>query len=374
MITKFVPLPADDGGKQRAFAILERLARRARVTLCAFDDGSADVAGVEDLGVEVRSVRWEPTVGRSLLGAFATGSISAGRFWDRRLANVVRSAGDRELDLLQVEYLQMAPYARGIKARRRVLDLHNIESELTSSYGRIAGWPRRPVIMAEAVALRGLERRACRDFDRVAVVSDRDRRRFAGHDGQVIVCPNGWDPGSVLPPAREPVVVFVATMGWPPNADAAVWFTSEVWPLVRARLPSARLMLVGRDPTSAVRNLGGPGVTVTGTVSDVAPFLAEARVAVAPLRAGGGSRLKILEALDAGRPVVATAVGAEGLEDLRGEGVVVAEGREPLARAVGDLLGDPDSAARLGQRGHEAVARRYDWDRTLRPLLDGIAT
>ena len=215
-----------------------------------------------------------------------------------------------------------------------------------------------------------MERAALQTFDIVAVVSERDRARLPRSGAQIVVCPNGWEPQPPLPPSRDPTVAFVALMGWRPNADAAVWLAREVWPLVLARAPVARLLLVGRDPTPAVQALAAPTVEVTGAVPDVRAYLARALVATAPLRAGGGSRLKIIEALGAARPVVATRVGAEGLEDLVGQGVVVADRPRELADALVDLLLDPAAAAALGQRGYAAVSERYSWSRTLQPLYE----
>jgi glycosyltransferase involved in cell wall biosynthesis len=111
---------------------------------------------------------------------------------------------------------------------------------------------------------------------------------------------------------------------------------------------------------------------VTGTVDDVRPYLAQARVVVAPLRAGGGTRLKIMEALDVGRPLVATSVGCEGMEDLIGRGVVVADTAPALAAAIADLLLDPAQAAALGRAGHDAVAADHTWDAALAPLLQAV--
>jgi glycosyltransferase involved in cell wall biosynthesis len=156
--------------------------------------------------------------------------------------------------------------------------------------------------------------------------------------------------------------------------DAAVWFGREVWPEVCRRSPAARLLLVGRDPAPAVRALASSSVEVSGTVADVLPYLAQARVAVAPLRAGGGTRLKILEALDAGRPVVATSVAVDGLEDLIGRGVVVADDARAMAEAVAELLEDADAAAALGKLGHDAVVTAHTWDVALAPLLDTVAS
>src|SRR6202034_1947569 len=128
----------------------------------------------------------------------------------------------------------------------------------------------------------------------------------------------------------------------------------------------------GRDPAPAVRALADEHVEVTGTVADVSPFLARSRVVVAPLRAGGGTRLKIMEALDVGRPVVATSVGSEGMDDLVGRGVVVADTASTLAEAIADLLLDPARAAALGRAGHDAVVADHTWDSALAPLLEVV--
>ena len=129
---------------------------------------------------------------------------------------------------------------------------------------------------------------------------------------------------------------------------------------------------MGRDPTPAVRALASESVEVSGTVSDVRPYLAQSRVAVAPLRSGGGTRLKLLEALGAGRPVVATSIGVDGLEDLVGRGVVVADAAATIAGALVELLKDPRAAADMGRAGHDAVATDHSWDGALAPLLEAV--
>jgi polysaccharide biosynthesis protein PslH len=246
-----------------------------------------------------------------------------------------------------------------------------VESALVRSYARLGGGPRALLAHAEAAALAAMERVVIPSFDTVVVVSERERDRLPAGVGDVLVCPNGKDPdpGGPLPPAPTPTVSFVATLGWAPNVDAAVWFGREVWPEVQRRSPQARLLLVGRDPAPSVRALASASVEVSGGVSDVRPYLAQTRVAVAPLRSGGGTRLKILEALDAGRPVVATSVAVDGLEDLIGEGVVLADDAGSMIEAVRSLLEDPDRAAALGRAGHDAVTARHTWDVALAPLL-----
>jgi glycosyltransferase involved in cell wall biosynthesis len=233
--------------------------------------------------------------------------------------------------------------------------------------------PARALLLAEAAALRRLERRLLRVADIVSVVSETDRARLPPTRGRVIVCPNGHEHPELLPwRTNEPTAVFVAQLGWKPNVDGALWLGRKVWPLVRAVRPDARLLLVGRQPAPAVRGLAGPDVEVTGTVPDAQPFLARARCTVAPLSAGGGSRLKILESLAAGRPVVSTRVGAEGLDDLVSHGIVIADDPRSFANAVIALLDDANLAEQVGKEGHSRVAKRYTWDKTLAPLLNAV--
>ena len=163
-----------------------------------------------------------------------------------------------------------------------------------------AGAPASFLFRAEAAALRRMEQRTIGWFDSVVVVSRQERARLGPEARSVLVCPNGREPSAVLPEALEPTVAFVATMGWAPNIDAAVWLGREIWPRVRERVPGARLLLVGKDPAPAVIALADDDIEVTGTVAEVNPYLARSRVVVAPLRAGGGTRLKIMEALDVG--------------------------------------------------------------------------
>jgi sugar transferase (PEP-CTERM/EpsH1 system associated) len=368
MVTKFVPYPANSGGKLRSLAVLRRLARTGDVVLCCFDDPTGDADALRDMGIDVRTVPWRPTFANVVRGIARARTGSAGRFWDRRLAEEVRRATrEAPTDLLQVEYSQLAPYLEVGEARQRVLDFHNIESHLAMSFAKSAKTPKARLARLESVLLRRLERRAAERADVVLVVSDEDRRRMPGRPREILVYPNGWDPTEPLPPSDEPEAAFVALLGWKPNVDAAVWLTTQVWPTVRAAVPQARLLLVGRDPAPEVRALAAADVEVTGTVPDVRPYLARARVAVAPLLSGGGTRLKVLEALDAGRPLVSTSVGIDGLTDLVGQGVYVADDPTDFAKHVIALLQSPSAAAEGGHAGAQAVRERYAWDRVLEP-------
>ena len=166
--------------------------------------------------------------------------------------------------------------------------------------------------------------------------------------------------GAPDPGAAEPLVVFVGSMDWEPNEDGMLWFHEEVWPQVRTAVPSARLRIVGRSPPPAIAQLAGGAIEVTGTVPSVIEHLHAAAVVIVPLRIGGGTRLKIYEAMAARRPVVATRVGAEGLDYRAGEDILIADAPGEFANAVIGLLHDPVRRSSVGLAA-ERRAAMYDW-------------
>ena len=160
-------------------------------------------------------------------------------------------------------------------------------------------------------------------------------------------------------------------MDYPPNEDAVVWFANEILPSLRAGQPEMGFTIVGRSPTPAVKALARrPGIRVTGEVEDIRPYLAEAVALVVPLRSGGGTRLKILQAMAMGRPVVSTTLGAEGLEIADGDNIIVADSPERFAESIVRLAIAPDTAARIGLAGRRLALAKYDWRQCLRGLED----
>jgi glycosyltransferase involved in cell wall biosynthesis len=212
------------------------------------------------------------------------------------------------------------------------------------------------------------EREQCRRFDQVVAVSESDAETFRTAYGaaHVAAVPTGVDIEYFAPmplPPEPGHLVFVGAMDWLPNVDGITWFVREVLPLVQQAVPGAHLSIVGRNPGTAIRRLAEAheGVAVTGAVPDVRPYLARGAAVIVPLRVGGGTRLKIYEAMAAGRPLVSTAVGAEGLPIAPGEHYLAADSAPDLAAACIQLLRDPAAAEAMGRRGAQYVREHFGW-------------
>jgi polysaccharide biosynthesis protein PslH len=220
-------------------------------------------------------------------------------------------------------------------------------------------------------------------FDRVQVFTERDaesvRRLAPGMGGRLFVNPFGVELPAA-PPARQPepdTLVFVGGFKHPPNVDAALWLVRDILPPVRARRPATHLTIVGADPPAVVRDLASEAVTVTGRVETIDPYVQSAAVVVAPLRAGGGMRLKVLQAMAWGRPVVTTSRGAEGIWNPSAAPTIqVAEDAHGIASHIIALLDSDDARKTLGARARAAVIEHHRWDQfaaRLTALYDGLS-
>jgi glycosyltransferase involved in cell wall biosynthesis len=225
------------------------------------------------------------------------------------------------------------------------------------------------------------ERLLCSTWDRALVASEADRRAI-GDFPRLVVNSNAVDLARFVPqaePRRAHAIVFSGNLGYFPNVDGIVWFARAVLPLVRTEIPDATLSIVGARPARAVRELESLGshVELLGQVPDLAPFIARARVAVAPLRAGSGQSLKILEAMASGTPVVATPRAVEGLDVIDGAHLLLAEDAPHFAAHVVRLLREPAAADVLARTARRLVEARYDWQTSvaaLEAIYETIAT
>jgi polysaccharide biosynthesis protein PslH len=294
-----------------------------------------------------------------------------------RLAGLLRG---ESYDVLQVEGIEMAPYALPLSPAARplfIFDDHNAEYVLQQrAFSTDARRPRRWVgalySLIQWQKLARYERRVCRAADRVAAVSETDRQALQrlAPGLEVTAVPNGVDldfyrPGGTpsLPGLGPQDLVFTGKMDYRPNVDAVLWFADEVLPLITARFPGTRFYVVGQSPHARLAPLAGrPDVVITGRVPDTRPYIAGAGVYVIPLRIGGGTRLKVLEAMAMGQGIVSTRLGCDGFPFEDGREVLFADEPAAFADAVVRLLQDREQARTLGRAARAFVEANYGWD------------
>ena len=292
-----------------------------------------------------------------------------------RLQRVLDELLARErFDIVNVEFPYLAHYRlrqgpRGAPAPRLVLDEHNVEFDVLRQVARSeAGLGRRVYNAVNWRKLRLEEQAAWRRFDGITVSSPHDQQmvRAAVPTAQTALVPNAVDVEFFRPQPSHPrgdgrTIVFFGAINYFPNTDGILFFLREVWPRLSVTHPDARLKILGHRPPAAVLEHRGSRVDVTGFVEDLRPHLAEAAVAIAPLRLGSGTRLKILEAMAMAKAVVSTSIGAAGLDVTPGKDILIADDPAAFGAAIGRALDEPLMAGRLGQAARALVEERYSW-------------
>ena len=379
------PYPPRSGTTIRNLSLLKGLAARHEVTTVAFAEagpipGYSPSRIVEELaplgGIEL--VPLTPrTRARRVLDLRRPEPDLVRRLVSPRLVALCNDLLRRQhFDLLHIGGLEMAASALALDRSRvvTVLDEHNAEYLLQERNFRndlrLGGNPIGALYSAlQWRKLEAYERMVCRTVDAVIAVSAPDAQALhaLAADIDPLVVPNPIDVRDYVPPAHptvneRPVLVFTGTMDYRPNIDAVSWFCRQVLPRLRSELPDLRFQIVGQRPAPAVRRLGElPGVEVTGPVPDDRPYLAGADLYVVPMRVGGGIRLKILQAMAAGVPVVATSLAYEGITATAGEHLAVGDSPAEFARAVVELIRSPARRAEQTQRARRFVEAAYDW-------------
>ena len=367
------PFPPAGGGAIRTGSVLDFLAKRYRVHLLTFrvgEGGAVAAEGVERLdwvrlpshsrngGVRMARNAWRLARGVLPLSDRFSGSQSR--------QQVARAMAGRRYEIAVAEHFWCATYVDLLREHSAmvILDLHNIESALHQHCSRSQGAPAQWAHRAFARIARCAEREWLPRFDLVLAASEDDRRRVQelAPGVRTAVYPNAISLGPLPEVAEEHAIAFSGNLEYHPNVAAVRYFRRRVWPALRERDLQLRWRLIGSNE-AAVRGLvtGDPRIELTGAVEDAVSELARARLVVAPLLAGSGTRVKILEAWAAGRAVVSTRLGAEGLPAVDGENVVLADTPEQMMEAVLALLGDPARRSRLGRAGRRLVEERLSW-------------
>ena len=371
-------LPVRSGGDIRSYHIAKHLARKHQLTFFSYYDGEADLEYQTALQREFpESV------------CLSTGKQAAG-FLQRGLDYAKQAAGDapyavsrfacdevrsrlrtyyerRCFDVVVCDFLDAAVNFPAELSIPTVLFQHNVESEIWRRHAETESNPgKRMLYRVEFAKMSRYESRIVREFHHVIAVSEHDRQLMQRWvDGSRIeVVPTGVDlekfSNSGPKGASKPLVIFVGAMDWEPNIDAVEYFCDEIWPAVEASVPAARFRIVGRNPDRRVQRRASATIEVTGSVPSVIEHLREAATVVVPLRIGGGTRLKIYEAMAAGKAVISTSIGAEGLEVSHQRDILLADEPRSFADGIVRLLTDAGERNRIG-RSAAATASRFDW-------------
>ena len=389
LLTPQLPYPPQQGTSLRNFYLLKGMAQNHRITLLSFcDDPSADFGPLTSLCEAIFTVPTpeHPTTQR-LINLITTRLPDLAHRLDSPSMHILldQVLQNQSADLIQIEGLELACYLPTIRALcpqvRILFDCHNAETALQETAWRTdlqnpRRWLAALYSRLQIGRLRHFERTTCQSADIVTVVSEQDRQALQ-QLGLTIpatqIIPNCLDVQEYATPTpHDPSthfdVVFSGKLDYRPNVDGASWFLQRCWPLVRQTHPQATCALVGQKPHPALQAWHGrDGVTLTGRVDQVQPYLQQARVYIAPLRMGGGTRLKLLEAMAAGVPIVSTRQGAEGFELKDGQDLLLADSADSFAQAILTLWSDSSLCELIVTNGQN-FAQQYDW-RNVTPRL-----
>ena len=374
--------PVDKGGKIRSYNMLKELKRSCRITYLTLDDGTAD-ANARELATEYchelvcipHPLREKFTTGfyvELMLNLTSRLPYAIKKYESSAMRNeVAKRVAHGQFDVLVCDFLAPAVNVPRGLACPSILFQHNVEAMIWKRHYEVqANAAKKAYLFRQWQKMRAFEAKMCPEFDCVVAVS-RDDREVMQHEYDVKAIydvPTGVDTEFFRPSGqarrRADNLVFTGSMDWLPNEDAIRYFTEQILPRVKQAVPGVTLTVVGRNPYPGLVELSkrDPAVIVTGRVEDVRPFMDEAAVYVVPLRIGGGTRLKIYEAMAMEMAIVSTSIGAEGLPVADGQEIVLADTPESFAAAVIKLLRDENLAAEIGRRAALKVRENFGWD------------
>jgi sugar transferase (PEP-CTERM/EpsH1 system associated) len=383
-LTPQYPYPPHKGTTLRNYNVIAGLAARHEIDLLTFVESRDQLAVPSPLNNLCDRIAGLPGAPRPLSRRALDTLLSPWpdmglRLWSIEFQQQLQAwLADRSYDVIQIEGIELARYGLSLLPISKpliVFDNHNAEYLLQQRIAATEFATRGLSLGAiyssiQTRKLRGFEQQICRRVDRVVAVSEADAAAIEELDPalKVAVIPNGVDTtfyrrADVHPAELPPqALVFTGTMDFRPNVDAVLWFAQAVLPLIRETVTEAHFVIVGRRPHARLDVLrSDPAVTITGAVEDIRPYIAAAAVYVVPMRMGGGTRLKVLEATSMEAAVVSTTLGAEGFPVVSGRELLLADDPPSFARAVIDLLQQPQRRAALGQAGRSFAVEQYEW-------------
>ena len=374
-----LPYPLDRGGRIKSYHFLKGLSYHHETTLVAITrspDETRYINALKEFCAEVYTILIPISRMRKISRAVTSlpGSVPfiVSLYSSQEMQHLLSSLLTQgNYDVIYAEHFHMSQYVPTNSSPVKVLDQHNVESVILRRF--FESQPLGPIKIFAWLEWRKMLRYEpwiCRNFDRILAVTNVDKeimRPWLRPEQSISVIPIGVDTAYFQPQNynwHSKELISVGTMYWKPNVDGILWFHDTVYPRVKERVPDVKLTIVGtRPPAEIVRLAKDDRVTVTGWVEDVRPYMARSVAMVVPLHVGSGMRVKILNALAMGLPVVSTSVGCEGIDVTDGENILIADDPAGFAEAITRLLGDRDLRQRLSEQGRALAVERYSWDR-----------
>lgn len=370
-----LPLPLNTGAKIRSFHILKALCAVFDVTVVSFYASENEAAYIDDLRrlgatvIPVLNPKIDQPVGFKdvVSNLLHNEPITVKKYWSTEMSSVV-SGLLNQFDAIHCEHLHMAQYLSGKIDTPRVLNAHNVETMIARRLFESEKNPAKKLVyFLNYHKLNKFETSVTKTFAMILTVSENDKHEFErmGAVANLQVVENGVDDTFFASTATDTdgSLVFVGSMDWLPNDDGMCYFLDEIYPALTAKGREPRVVIVGRNPSSRLvaKAEKSEAVTVTGIVDDVRPFIDTASVYIVPLRFGGGTRLKILEAFAMKKAVVSTTLGCEGIECRDGEHLLIADSRDQFVAAMERLLDDAGLRQMLGENAHSLMQKKYSW-------------
>ena len=371
-------LPVQNGGNIRSFHIARHLAQNHSLTFFSYYSGTRDWGYERELKSHFPDSLAMFT-GRPELASWKRAADYIRHLSDPRPYAVSRFRcgavqgqlrewfEQKAFDVVVCDFLDAAVNFPEVLSIPTVLFQHNVESEIWRRHAENgSGWAKRTAYRLEFSKMQNYEQKMVRRFHHVIAVSENDAKLMEAwvDASNISVVPTGVDlrkfQADLTRTAVRPLVMFVGAMDWMPNVDAVEYFCCEIWPTIVQRVPTARFRIVGRNPNARVQALASDNIEVTGMVPSVVEHLREAAVVIVPLRVGGGTRLKIYEAMAMGRAVVSTTIGAEGLDVHDGRDIILADNPAKFADTVAEFLANDGLRGRY-ERAAAELAAKYDW-------------
>ncbi len=384
-ITFFVPYPPTAGHTQRDFNIIRQLAKDNEIFLLCFNqkilipnkaelDNSikhlsqyCSYIKVFKIPTDYSALKWYSYL---FFNLFTITPFTVWKFGSKELRRELKALrANNCFDLVHIDTVELAGYAKLLENTPKLLNHHNVESRLIFRRGANAANPLAKLYLyLQGLKLQLFEKRMLDKFDMNACVSENDQEYLAGISpkARFTQVPNGTDIDYFKPSGEklQQSLVFAGSMSWYPNGDAMIYFCSEVLPLIKKEFPDIRCDIIGSHPPSRLQTLAArdKSIQLHGYVDDVRKYIAKASVYIVPIRVGGGTRLKILDAFASGKAVVSTSIGCEGLAVTNGENIIIADKPDEFAKQVMELLKNETLRKKLEINGRKLVEKQYSWE------------